>query len=147
MPRAVSTCESTASGREFPQNTVLSTTQKAVRSSNIRIFVRDRVARNLAVLQPDLIGPFVCILRLPRPPTHLLLRDHLGIQQLLQECLVALTGRCAGPSLPPASTDAVRSKKRSVVTRTDAPSVEVPHVVCHGSCPLLKDGPQLVVMW
>ena len=109
--------------------------------------MRDRVARNLAVLQPDLIGPFVCILRLPRPPTHLLLRDHLGIQQLLRERLVALTGRCAGPSLPPASTDAVRSRKRSVVTRTDAPSVEVPHVVCHGSCPLRKDGPQLVVTW
>ena len=128
-----------------------STAQKAVRSltTNIRIFVRGRVARNPAVLQPGLIGPFVCILRLPRPhnpPTSLLVRDHLSIPRLPQELLVALTERCPGPSQPLAAADGARSRKRSVVTRADAPSVEVPRAVRHGGRPLPNDGPQLVVI-
>ena len=124
---------------------------EAVRSltTNIRIFVRGRVARNPAVLQPGLIGPFVCILRLPRPhnpPTSLFVRDHLSIPRLPQELLVALTERCPGSSQPLAAADGARSRKRSVVTRADAPSVEVPRAVRHGGCPLPNDGPQLVVI-
>lgn len=109
--------------------------------------MRGRIARNPAVLQPGLIGPFVRILRLPRPhdpPTRLFVRDHLSFPRLPQEHLVALTERCAGPSKPLAAADAARSRERSVVTRADAPSVEVPRTVCHGGCPLPNDGPQLV---
>jgi hypothetical protein len=40
----------------------------------------------------------------------------------------------------------VRSRERSVVTRADAPSVEVPRAVRHGACPLPNDGPQLVLI-
>jgi hypothetical protein len=109
--------------------------------------VRGRISRNPAVLQPGLIGPFVRILRLPRPhdpPTCLLVRDHLSFPRLPQERLIACTERCAGPSQPVAAADAARSRESSVVTRTDAPSVEVLRAVRHGRCPLPDDGPQLV---
>jgi hypothetical protein len=39
----------------------------------------------------------------------------------------------------------VRSRERSVVTRADAPSVEIPRTVRHSGCPFPNDGPQLVV--
>ena len=128
-----------------------STAQKAVRSlfTDIRVFVRGRIARNPAVLQPGLIGPFVGIFRLPRPhdpPTRLLVRDHLSFPRLPQERLVAFTERCARPSHPIAAADAARSRVRSVVTRADATSVEVPRAVRHGGCPLPNDGPQLVLI-
>lgn len=109
--------------------------------------MRGRIARNPAVLQPGLIGPFIRVLCLPRPhdpPTRLLVRDHLSFPRLPQEHLVALTERCAGPSQPLAATDVARSRERSVVTRADAPSVEVPRAVRHGGCPLPNDSPQLV---
>ena len=38
----------------------------------------------------------------------------------------------------------MRSGERSVVTRADAPSVEVLRAVRHGGCPLPNDDPQLV---
>ena len=110
--------------------------------------MRGRIDRNPAVLQPGLIGPFICILRLPRPhdpPTRLFVRDHLSFPRHPQEHLVALTERCAGPGQPLAATDVARSRERSVVTRADAPSVEVSRAVCHGGCPLPNDGPQLVI--
>lgn len=147
-------------GRRTPRNlprirselykiTPIGTAQKAIRSliTDIRVFVRGRIARNPAVPQPGLIGPFVRVLRLPRPhdpPTRLLVCDHLSFPRLPQEHLVALTERCAGPSNPLAAADAARSRARSVVTRADAPSVEVPRTVRHGGCPLPNDGPQLV---
>jgi hypothetical protein len=115
--------------------------------TDIRVFVRGRIARNPAVLQPGLIGPFVRILRLPRPhdpPTRLLVRDHLSFPRPPQERLVALTERCTRPSQPTAAADAARSRERSVVSRADAPSVELPRAVRHGTCPLPNDGPQLV---
>ena len=115
--------------------------------TDIRVFVRGRIARNPAVLQPGLIGPFVRNLRLPRPhdpPARLLVCDHLSFPRLPQERLVALTERRAGPSQPLAAADVARSSARSVVTRADAPSVEVPRAVRHGGCPLPNDGPQLV---
>jgi len=111
--------------------------------------VRGRIARNPAVLQPGLIGPFVRILCLPRPhdpPTRLLVRDHLSVPRLPQERLVALAERCAGPSQPVAAPDAARSRARSIVTRAGSPSVEVFRAVCHGGCPLPNDGPQLVLI-
>lgn len=111
--------------------------------------MRGRVARNPAVLQPGLVGPFVRVLRLPRPhdpPTRLLVSDHLSFPRPPQERLVALTERRARPSQPIAATDTARSRERSVVTRADAPSVEVPRAVCHGGCPLPNDGPQLVLI-
>jgi hypothetical protein len=111
--------------------------------------VRRRISRNPAVLQPGLIGPFVCILRLPRPhdpPTRFLVRDHLSIPRHPQERLVALTERCARPSQPIAVADVARSRERPVITRADAPSIEVPRAVRHGGCPLANDGPQLVVI-
>ena len=96
-----------------------------------------------------MIGPFVRILRLPRPhdpPTRLLVRDHLSFPRLPQERLVALTERCARPSQPAAATDAARSRERSIVSRADAPSVKVLRAVRHGACPLPDDGPQLVLI-
>ena len=94
-----------------------------------------------------MIGPFVRILRLPRPhdpPTRLLVRDHLSFPRLPQERLIARAERCAGPSQPVAAADAGRSRERSVVTRADAPPVEVLRAVRHGGCPLPNDSPQLV---
>lgn len=111
--------------------------------------MRGRIARNPAVLQPGLIGPFVRILRLPRPhdpPTRLLVRDHLSFPRPPQERLVAVTERCTGTSQPIAAADAARSRARSVVTRADAPSVEVLRAVRHGACPLPNDDPQLILI-
>ena len=72
--------------------------QKTVRSSilitDTRVFERGGVLRNPAILQPGLIGPFVRVLRLPRPhdpPARLFVRDHLSFPRLSQERLEALT--------------------------------------------------------
>ena len=117
--------------------------------TDTRVFERGGVLRNPAVLQPGLIGPFVRVLRLPRPhdpPARLFVRDHLSFPRLSQERLEALTERCARSSLSLAAADVGRSRERAVVSRADAPSVEVLGAVRHGRCPLPNDGPQLVII-